>query len=385
VAARAVSLLWSEQTFNCMKRILLLSLITSLLAPSMAYGQYCMLNGQTPYSTLQPGITNFQLNTINRNSGNSESSSAVVVVTGLSTTVVAGQSYTVSISHSEDTQFFPGARNNLRIWIDYNSNFSYSDAGETVMSVDLEQPATTYTAVITIPAATPAGTLNMRVTAKMSSDAGHSLPTPCNVPADPLGYHGEMEDYKLVIGGGPQGQAPVSSFSVSAGVKCTPATYTTSNVSTGTPSPTYSWSASPSAGVTFSPASNAVNPSAKFTSAGVYTITCAATNSLGSNSSFKTVTVSACTTIDDQTDLTGLLLFPNPVENKLHVNFENKENCQRITVFQMDGVLLTDQHFTNGATVPDEIDTSALESGLYFIRIESGNVTITKPFIVTRN
>lgn len=34
----------------------------------------------------------------------------------------------------------------------------------------------------------------------MSSDAGHTIPTPCDSPADPIGYHGEMEDYSIEIG-----------------------------------------------------------------------------------------------------------------------------------------------------------------------------------------
>jgi hypothetical protein len=36
-------------------------------------------------------------------------------------------------------------------------------------------------------------------TAKMSDDAGHTLPTPCDNPPDPLGYHGEIEDYDVVL------------------------------------------------------------------------------------------------------------------------------------------------------------------------------------------
>jgi hypothetical protein len=183
-----------------------------LLLSKLSYSQYCMLPGETPYSPLQPGITNFKLNGINRTSSNSESAGSVVVTTGLSTTLTAGQTYTVSISHSEDTQFFPGARNNIRVWIDYNNNLSFIDAGETVVLVDLEAPATTYTAVFTVPASTPAGTVALRATAKMSADAGHTLPTPCNVPADPLGYHGEMEDYSVVIQPANPGQSPTAIF-----------------------------------------------------------------------------------------------------------------------------------------------------------------------------
>jgi hypothetical protein len=181
-----------------MKKITILLLFFCLNRTTLN-AQYCMLPGQTAYSNLQPGITNFKLNTINRTSGNVESSSSVVVTTGLSTNLVQGQTYTVSITHSEDTQFFPGARNNIRVWIDYNSNFVLNDAGETVISKDLEAPNTTYTTTFTVPLSAPVGTTMLRATAKMSADAGHTIPTPCDNPADPLGYHGEMEDYIVNI------------------------------------------------------------------------------------------------------------------------------------------------------------------------------------------
>jgi hypothetical protein len=181
-----------------MKKITILVLLLCLNRTYLN-AQYCMLPGETAYSNLQPGITNFKLNSINRTSGNVESPTSVVVTTGLTTTLVQGQTYSISITHSEDNQFFPGARNNLRVWIDYNSNFTLNDAGETILSKDLEAPNTTYTANFTVPLSAPTGTTMLRATAKMSADAGHTIPTPCDNPPDPLGYHGEMEDYIVNI------------------------------------------------------------------------------------------------------------------------------------------------------------------------------------------
>jgi hypothetical protein len=86
----------------------------------------------------------------------------------------------------------------MRVWIDYNQNFSWADAGETVVSSDLQAPGV-FTATFTVPATAPLGTTWLRATAKMSADAGHTLPTSCDMPADPLDYHGEMEDYKVKI------------------------------------------------------------------------------------------------------------------------------------------------------------------------------------------
>jgi hypothetical protein len=58
----------------------------------------------------------------------------------------------------------------------------------------------TYTGTFTVPATAVPGTTLMRITAKMSDLGGHTLPTPCDLPnPDPLGYHGETEDYTVNI------------------------------------------------------------------------------------------------------------------------------------------------------------------------------------------
>src|SRR6185369_4491060 len=111
-------------------------------------------------STLQPGITNFQLNTINRTSISVEHSLSQpsVTVTTDTTTLKRGQTYNVSITHSKDnsSQYFDTSKNNIRVWIDYNNDKDFDDAGETVISVD-KKFAGVYTASFTVPATTPLG------------------------------------------------------------------------------------------------------------------------------------------------------------------------------------------------------------------------------------
>ncbi len=166
---------------------------------SVAQAQYCMLVGRVPYSNLQPGISNFKLKTINRTSLPVESMSKVLVVTTDTASLIAGHTYTVTITHTRDSVVFPTSRNNIRVWIDYNNNKSFNDAGEAVISTDF-QPYGVFTGTFTIPATTTPGTVRLRVTAKMSSDAGHIIPSSCDSPTvDPIGYHGEIEDYTLKI------------------------------------------------------------------------------------------------------------------------------------------------------------------------------------------
>jgi len=89
--------------------------------------------------------------------------------------------------------------------------------------------------------------------------------------------------------------APVASISIpSSG--CTGSAVAANNLSTGNPIPTYSWSSSPSAGVVFNPNTTATNPSITFSTPGAYTITVVATNSLGTNSNSKSITITTCIT-----------------------------------------------------------------------------------------
>ena len=178
------------------KNLLILSLNLAMLAGFEASGQWCMPTTVIPYNANMPGITHVIFNTIDRISADLENMSNSYIVTGLSTNVVRGQSYDISITYTIDATICPDM--NLRVWIDFNQDGQLDDIGETVISVDHQSPGT-YLGNFTIPANATLGTTRMRVTAKMTSLGGHSLPTPCDQPADPLGYHGEMEDYELII------------------------------------------------------------------------------------------------------------------------------------------------------------------------------------------
>ncbi len=87
--------------------------------------------------------------------------------------------------------------------------------------------------------------------------------------------------------------APTASFSIPTS-GCTNTAVAVNNLSSGNPIPTYAWSSNPSAGVTFNPNNTATNPSINFTTPGSYTITVAATNSLGTSNNSKTIVITNC-------------------------------------------------------------------------------------------
>jgi hypothetical protein len=90
--------------------------------------------------------------------------------------------------------------------------------------------------------------------------------------------------------------APIASISIPA-TGCTGSNVATNNLTNGTPIPSYVWSSLPATGVTFNPNNTATNPTINFTNPGNYTITVAATNSLGSNSNSKVITITNCTVV----------------------------------------------------------------------------------------
>jgi GEVED domain len=167
------------------------------LATITASAQWCEPTSAIPYAASMPGITFFSCNTITRASTDIEDyPNNSYVNTGMSTTLQRGSTYAVTIGFTVDQPISPHM--NLRIWIDMNQDGQLDDNGETLLSVDhLAGPI--YNGTITVPMIGVAGTTRMRVTAKMCSHGGHTLPTPCDFPVDPLGYHGEIEDYTAVI------------------------------------------------------------------------------------------------------------------------------------------------------------------------------------------
>lgn len=184
-----------------MKTSTKLFLIAAMVCSVSADAQYCMLPGRTSYNMDQPGITNFKLRNIDRTSSNVENplSEPSMVVTTDSTVLERGKTYVVSITHSVDAVIFPTARNNIRVWLDYDQNQDFSDVGETVITKDFTTPGGIYIDSFTVPLTAKLGVTRLRATAKMSSDAGHTIPTPCDEPKDPIDYHGEMEDYTITI------------------------------------------------------------------------------------------------------------------------------------------------------------------------------------------
>ena len=108
--------------------------------------------------------------------------------TSISSNLTQGDSYTITVTPVwTGTVYSEG----YSVWIDYNKDGDFSDAGEQVWS----QAATQTTPVsgsFTVPAGTVVGTTRMRVSMKYNS-----IPTACETF-----QYGEVEDYTVNLGAG---------------------------------------------------------------------------------------------------------------------------------------------------------------------------------------
>ena len=137
-------------------------------------------------------ISRVQLNTIDNSSGAQFYSD----FTGISTTLTKGSQYTITVTPTWTGQVYSEG---YSVWIDYNRDGDFSDAGEQVWS----QAPTTATPVsgsFTIPSGAVENSTRMRVSLKYNA-----IPTACETF-----QYGEVEDYTVTIeASGPDTTPPV--------------------------------------------------------------------------------------------------------------------------------------------------------------------------------
>lgn len=179
-----------------MKHFFTLAVI-AILYPLAANAQWCTptATAQTmnSYSANSPTITNVTFNTINRTS--SHTVKELYLLTSDTTEVELGDTVQFSMEYSQDlticSQYY------LRVWIDWNIDGDFDDAGELALTED-QYLTTTWDKPIIVPTTADTGVTRMRVAMKMDQACGHTPPEPC-VPNESFGWHGEIEDYSIVL------------------------------------------------------------------------------------------------------------------------------------------------------------------------------------------
>ena len=133
--------------------------------------------------------------------------------TALSTNVTAGTSATITITPAWTSTVYPEG---YAVFIDYNKNGVFTDAGETVFT-KAASTTTPITGTFTIPLSATLGATRMRVSLKYNG-----IPTSCETFS-----YGQVEDYTVnIVAGVPDTAAPTAATLTASGT-----TATTTNLS----------------------------------------------------------------------------------------------------------------------------------------------------------
>jgi len=130
-------------------------------------------------------ITNVTFNTIN----NTTASSGYADYTSISTNISKGNSYNMDVTYTSAY-----TTNEVRVWIDFNQNYDFTDPGEEFVFPQGPGTGSPYTLSIPIPAGAATGATTMRV--RLHDSGWNPQPLPCGDSGS-----GEVEDYTVNIQG----------------------------------------------------------------------------------------------------------------------------------------------------------------------------------------
>ena len=180
--------------------------------------------------------------------------------------------------------------------------------------------------------------------------------------------------------------APVVAFTVQSNI-CNDSVLVPFNQTTGSPLPTYTWVASPSAGVTFSPNANAANPSIAFSIPGVYSLTLNSSNAAGSSSYFDFVIVDNCSgTVGFDSyinSLSHLQILPNPASTGISIktNF-NQIQSLKVEVCNLLGEIVSENRYEHVLQSELYFNLKELPDGLYLVKLDNGRDKVVKRLVV---
>lgn len=300
-----------------------------------------------------------------------------------------GKSYTLSVSHDGGVSI-----HYVAVFIDFNGDKDFDDAGEMVLNQNIDKGTVTNpsTISVSIPSTATVGITRMRVMVFEDDDFTFGTmpspaPRPCTADATGSFDWGETEDYNVNItkpGGGPgpgpgTSAAPVAKFGATPLIGTLSTNFVFSDSSTNTPT-SWSWSFSPNNAI-YQPGSNnsSKNPMVKFSANGYYTVKLKVSNAKGADSITKNNLIKVGTTgIEEIHSGNNPVIYPNPANNVL--NIYNYEQVKSIVIVDMLG-----KQLLSTQTVKDQIAIDALNSGMYFIRLNlSDGTSVTQKFNVVK-
>jgi len=157
----------------------------SLTVPSGIVNTYCAVNPTT--STCCEKIGNVTFGSINNYSS---STGGYEDFTALSTNVSAGSSYPINLTSGTFASY---SSDQVLVWIDFNQDGDFDDAGEAVLVTP--ESTSPWSGTISIPSGAYNGPTRMRI--RMHDNSLGANTTPCGNSS-----YGQVEDYSVNITGG---------------------------------------------------------------------------------------------------------------------------------------------------------------------------------------
>ncbi|MBK9283997.1 MAG: T9SS type A sorting domain-containing protein [Sphingobacteriaceae bacterium] len=154
----------------------------------------------------------------------------------------------------------------------------------------------------------------------------------------------------------------------------------------GNPIPSFFWTTTPSAGVTYSPSNLVQAPQITFPTAGSFTVNCAATNSVGTGNSMMTVTVEVCDVgLHENTLNAHIALQPNPSNGLVNLIITLPVSAQiDIQVTNVLGQEIISNQLGDITNKSIELDLSGQSNGVYFISISNGKEKTIKRLVLNK-
>jgi PKD repeat protein len=182
--------------------------------------------------------------------------------------------------------------------------------------------------------------------------------------------------------------APTATFSIES-TNCRDSLVKPTNLSTGSPLPSYVWSATPSLGVNFAPNASVANPSITFMYPGFYTVALTATNGAGNSSYSEYILVYDCADgvgIEESKGLNELIrIQPNPGTGWFTVQtaFTGSRGLE-LTVYNSLGQSVHHEQWNDLKQTELTLDLRDLPAGIYSVSMVSANTGAVKRLVITR-
>ncbi len=342
---------------------------------------YCASNGN---STSDEFIGRVQLGTINNSTG--ASAGGYGNYTSISTDLAQSSSHTITITPTWTGNVY---NEGYGVWIDYNQDGDFSDAGEQVWTKS-PSTATPVSGAFTVPATAKTGPTRMRVALRYNA-----------VPASCGSFnYGEVEDYTVNITGATAGGCTDVTLSLSFDNYPEETSWALKNESGATIA---------SGGPYNSAAGGSTITDVSCLPAGCYTITVndaygdgiccnygngsytlkdASGTILAAGSQFGTFETTNFCIGSGGRESRGLLsktgdkqmpvtteIYPNPVEDVLNIRMKG-EGIKNLKVLGANGTEIRNLKLENG-----KMDVSSLSRGVYFISMETNKEVIVRKFV----